>query len=181
MTEEKQPTTTIVNYMIVVFGAAFAFTAWRFVMSMDIWRDFPVSLQWYYFQALGGVAFLAPLSLTLLAVALRQSGPTARGVVDGPAGILGVTVLFVLLINTLLLLTIWLLAGWSAATFTGGKVLYYCRLLAEQTGMAIGSVGIARALDCRWRRPTGWVAISAWALGGSWILLSVLSASFTLL
>jgi hypothetical protein len=134
-----------------------------------------------HFQALGGVAFLAPLSLTLLAVALRQSGPPARGVVDGPAGILGVTVLFVLLINTLLLLTIWLLAGWSAATFTGGKVLYYCRLLAEQTGMAIGPVGIARALDCRWRRPTGWVAISAWALGGFWILLSVLSASFTLL
>ena len=87
----------------------------------------------------GGVAFLAPFSLTLLAIAVRQPRTRLRRVVAEPAAIVGLASLFILVTNTALLLGVMVLVGWSLATFTGGKVLYYCRLLAEQTGMAIGS------------------------------------------
>ena len=129
----------------------------------------------------GGVAFLAPFSLTLLAIAVRQPRTRLRRVVAEPAAIVGLSSLFILVTNTALLLGVMVLVGWSMATFTGGKVLYYCRLLAEQTGMAIGSAWLLQLLSGRRRRSAGWIDISAWVVGACWILLALASAVFTLM
>jgi hypothetical protein len=93
----------------------------------------------------------------------------------------GGTALLVLTVNTLLLVTLMLMVGWTIAVFTGGKVLYYCRLLAEQTGMAIAASCFVQALGGHLHKPKNWLDVSAWLLGSSWVLLSVLSAVFTLL
>ena len=129
----------------------------------------------------GGVAFLAPFSLTLLAIAVRQPRTRLRRVVAEPAAIVGLASLFILVTNTALLLGVMVLVGWSMATFTGGKVLYYCRLLGEQTRMAIGSAWLLQLLSGRRRRSTGWIDISAWVVGACWILLAFASAVFTLM
>jgi hypothetical protein len=181
MANRQHPKTTLLDMMLAVIGAAVAFASWRYIMSMPIWSDFPESLQWYYFQALGSVAFLAPLSLTLLAIARRQSRDRFRRVISEPSTVVGLSTLFVLATNTLLLLAIMILMGWSVATFADGKVLYYCRLLAEQTGMAIGSAWFIQALSGRFRKASGWVNVSAWVVGACWILLALASAAFTLL
>jgi hypothetical protein len=150
---------------------------------MPIWsgRGLSDSLQWYYFQALGTVAFLVPLSLTLLIVALRPPRPRLRRFISEPSVVVGLSVLFVLAVNTALLLTIMGLAGWSVATFTGGKVFYYCRLIAEQTEMAVGSTWFIQGVSGRCRPSRSWIDISAWALGACWIILAMASVVFTLL
>jgi hypothetical protein len=119
--------------------------------------------------------------LTLLAVTLRQPRPPLRRVISEPAAVVGLSVLFVLAINTALLLAVMGLVGWSLATFTGGKVLYYCRLLAEQTGMAVGSAYLAQAVGGRCRKPRGWMDVSGWVLGCCWMMLAIVSVVFTLL
>ncbi|WP_165074934.1 hypothetical protein [Paludisphaera rhizosphaerae] len=181
MTEPHRRAATIVDLMILVAGAAFAFAFWRTVASMAIWRQVPDSLQRYYFQALGTVALLAPLSLTLLAIALLRAGRPLRGVLADPAGVVGAATLLVLIADTAVLLAIWLATGWTLAQFTDGKVLYYCRLLAEQTGMAIAAAAVLRAASPRPARPLDWVDLFAWALAAAWILLALASAAFTLL
>jgi hypothetical protein len=98
-----------------------------------------------------------------------------------PAAVVGLSTFVVLATNTVLLLVIMILMGWSVATFTDGKVLYYCRLLAEQTGMAIGSAWFIQALGGRCRNAAGWANRSAWLVGACWILLALASAAFTLL
>jgi hypothetical protein len=176
---ENRQKVTIADVMILVVGAGVAFSAWRFIMRMPIWSGFPDSLQWYYFQALGMASFLAPLSLTLLVIAWRRH--QLRHAVSGPAAVVGLSAFFVLLINTGLLLTIMGLVGWSLSTFTDGKVLYFCRLLAEQTGMAIGSVWLIQVISGHCPESRSWIDISGWILGACWILLAVASIVFTLL
>jgi hypothetical protein len=181
MTLENRKKATIADVMILVVGAGVALSAWRFIMRMPIWSGFPDSLQWYYFQALGMASFLAPLSLTLLVIAWRRDRPRLRRVVSGPAAVVGLSAFFVLVINTTLLLTIMGLVGWSPSTFTGGKVFYFCRLLAEQTGMAIGSAWLIPLISGRCPGSRSWIDISGWILGACWILLAVASIVFTLL
>jgi hypothetical protein len=125
--------------------------------------------------------FLTPLSLTLLLIALLPPRPHLRRLVFQPAVIVGVSALFVLIVNTALLLTIMSLVGSPLATFTGGKVLYFCRLLAEQTGIAVGVTWFIQAVGGRSRRPQSWVDISGLVLGACWIILALASATFTLL
>src|SRR5262249_20445077 len=81
---------TIADAMLLIIGAGFALASWRYIMWMPVWSGFPYSLQYfhfqmwmsdrigfpnslqrYHFQALGTVAFLIPLSLSLLVIALR--------------------------------------------------------------------------------------------------------------
>jgi hypothetical protein len=181
MPQESLRKATIADAMVLIIGAGFALASWRYIMWMPVWSGFPDSLQWYHFQALGTVAFLTPLSLTLLVIALRPPRPRLRRVISEPAAIVGLSAFFVLVINTALLLTIMVLVGWPLATFTGGKVLYYCRLLAEQTGMAVGAAWFIQAVSGRCRRSKSWVDISGWVLGACWIMLAVASAVFTLL
>jgi hypothetical protein len=76
---------------------------------------------------------------------------------------------------------IMVLVGWSVSTFTGGKVIYYCRLLAEQTGMAIATAWLIQAISIGWRKPISWIDISAWVLGACWIIVAAASVIFTLL
>jgi hypothetical protein len=151
---------TIADAMLLIIGVGLSLAAWRGIMWMPIWTGFPDSLQWYYFQALGTVAFLTPLSLTLLVIVWRQPRHRLNRVATNPAAIVGLSAVFVLVINTALLLTIMGLVGWPLATFTGGKVLYYCRLLAEQTGMAVGAGWFIQAVSGRCRRSKSWVDIS---------------------
>jgi len=171
----------IADAMVLIIGAGLALASWRYIVWMPVWNGVPDSLQWYHFQALATVAFLTPLSLTVLVIALRPPRPRLRRVVSKPAGIVGLSALFVLVINTALLLTIMVLVGWPLATFTGGKVLYYCRLLAEQTGMAVGVEWLILAVSGRCRSTKSWVDISGSVLGACWIMLAVASAVFTLL
>jgi hypothetical protein len=172
---------TIADAMLLIIGAGLALAFWRYIMWMPVWSGFPDSLQWYHFQALGTVAFLIPLSLSLLVIALRPSRPRLRRLVTEPAAVVGLLAFFVLVIDTALLLMIMGLVGWSMATFTGGKVIYYCRLLAEQTGMAIATAWLMQAVSSRCRRPRSWIDISARVLGACWIILAVASVTFTLL
>ncbi|MDR3623216.1 MAG: hypothetical protein P4L85_27935 [Paludisphaera borealis] len=172
---------TIADAMVLTAGTAVAFTCWRSIIWMPVWSGLPNSPQWYYFQALGMVAFLAPLSLTLLVIALRPPRPRLGRVASTPAGVVGFSVLFVLAVDTALLVTVMGLVGFSLATFTDGKVLYFCRLLAEQTGMAIGSAWFIRVTCGRCHKPTGWVDYTGLVLGACWILLAVASIVFTLL
>jgi hypothetical protein len=167
--------------MLLVAGAGLALVAWRGILSMPIWQGFPDSLQWYYFQALGSAAFLTPLSLTLLIIALKPPRPPLRRIASEPAAVVGFSTLFVLTLNTVLLVAIMSLVGWSLATFTGGKVFYFCRLLAEQTGMAVGSVWCVLAIGGRCRKPKSWMDFSGWGLGLCWMILAVISILFTLL
>jgi hypothetical protein len=172
---------TIADGMLLVAGAGLAFFAWRGLLSMPIWRTLPDSLQRYYFQALGTVALLVPLSLCLLVVALRSPRPRLRRVVSEPAAVVGLSVLFVLIVDTALLLAVMGLAGGSPSTFANGKVLYYCRLLAEQAGMVVGSVWHMQAIGGRWPRSRNWMDIAGWVVGAYWIILAIISVAFTLL
>jgi hypothetical protein len=181
MAEKPRRRATIADAMLLIIGAGLALAFWRFIIRMPIWRGLPDSLESYYFQALGTVAFLTPLSLTLLGIALHQPRAQRRRVISEPAGIVGLSVLFVLVLNTALLLAIMVLVGWSMATFTGGKVLYYCRLLAEQTGMAVGAAWFIQAVSGRCRRARSWVDIVGLVLGACWIILAIASVVFTLL
>lgn len=184
MAESHRRAATIVDLMILVAGSAFAFAFWRAVASMaimEIWRQVPDSLQRYHFQALGTVALLAPLSLTLLAIALLRAGRPLRGVLAEPAGVVGAVTLIVLVADTAVLMAILLATGWTLAQFTDGKGLYYCRLLADQTGTAIAAAGVLRAASPRPARPLDWVDLFAGALAAAWILLGLASAAFTLL
>jgi hypothetical protein len=181
MPKKLRRSATLADVMLFVAGAGLAFFAWRGFLSMPVWRGFPDSLQWYYFQALGAVAFLAPLSLTLLAMTLRQPRPRLRRVISEPAAVVGLSVLFVLVFNTVLLLAVMGLVGFSVTEFTGGKVFYYCRLLAEQSGMAVGSVWFMQAIGGGCRKSRRWMDIPGWAIGAGWVILAVASAVFTLL
>jgi hypothetical protein len=181
MSKTPRRKATLADAMLFIAGTGLAFCAWRGMMSMPIWNGMPDSLQRYYFQALGAVAFLTPLSLTLLAIALRQPRPRLRRVVSEPAVVVGLSVLFVLAINTALLWAIMGMVGFSMATFTGGKVFYYCRLLAEQSGMAVGATWFIQIISGRFRKPRGWMDLLGSVLGVCWILLAVSSVVFTLL
>jgi hypothetical protein len=181
MAEKSRRRATIADVMLLIIGAGLALAFWRFIIRMPIWRGLSASPELYYFQVVGTVAFLTPLSLTLLVIALRQPRPQRRRVVSEPAGIVGLSAFFVLVINTALLLAIMVLVGWSVATFTGGKVLYYCRLLAEQTGMAVGVAWFGQGVSGRCRRARSWVDIAGLVLGGCWIILAIASVVFTLL
>lgn len=181
MPEQPRPRATIADAMILIFGAGIALAIWRRITRMPIWTDFPESLQWFHFQALGTVAFLTPLSLTLLVIAWRQPRRARRRVASEPAGLVGLSAFFVWVVDTALLLAIMGLVGWPLATFTGGKVMYYCRLIAEQTGMVIGAAWFIQAVGGRCRRPRSWVDVTGWLLGACWILLGLASAVFTLL
>jgi hypothetical protein len=172
---------TIADAMLLIIGVGLSLASWRYIMWMPVWVGFPDSLQWYHFQALGTVAFLSPLSMTLLVIALRPPRPRLRRIVSEPAAIVGLSSFFVLVINTVLVLTMMGLVGWQWTTFTGGKVLYYCRLLAEQTGMAVGTAWLIQAVSGRCGRSKSWVDICGWVLGACWIILAVASAVFTLL
>ena len=167
--------------MLLLIGAGLAFAFWRCIQRMPPWTEIRASLMWYYFQALGTVAFLTPLSLTLLVIALRQPRPRLHRVASEPAAIVGLSAAFVLVINTALLLTIMGLVGRPLVMFTGGWVLYYCRLLAEQTGMAVGAAWFIQAVSGRCRRSKSWVDVSGWVLGACWLMLAVACAGFTLL
>jgi hypothetical protein len=167
--------------MLLIIGLGLAFASWRYIMGMPIWRGFPDSLQWYHFQALGTVAFLTPLSLSLLVIALRPPRLRRRRLVTEPAIIVGLSAFVVLVIDTASLLMIMVLVGWSVSTFTGGKVIYYCRLLAEQTGMAIATAWLVQAVSTGCRKPRSWIDISAWVLGACWIIVAAASVIFTLL
>jgi hypothetical protein len=180
MPSDSRRKATIADAMLLTAGAAISFACWRAVLGMPVWNGFPDSLQWYYFQALGLVAFLAPLSLTLLVIALRPS-PRLRQVAPEPAGVVGLSTLFVLTVNTALLCVAMGLVGFSMATFTGGKVLYYCRLMAEQIGMAVGSIWLIQAVSGQFRRPSDWIDAIAFLLGACWILLALASIVFTLM
>jgi hypothetical protein len=179
----KQPRrkATIADAMLLIIGVGLAFSAWRGIMWMPMWRGVPESFQLYHFRALAMVAFLIPLSLSLLAIVLRPPRPRFRRLASEPAVVVGLSAFFVLVIDTALLLMLMGLVGWSMSTFTGGKVIYYCRLLAEQTGMAISTTWLIQAVSGRCRRPRSWIDISAWVLGAWWIILAVASVVFTLL
>ncbi len=181
MPDQPRRKATIADAMLQIIGAGLAFSAWRGLMWMPMWHGIPDSLQLYYFQGVATVAFLIPLSLSLLASALRPPRPRLRHLASEPAVVVGLTVLFVLIINTALLMMVMGLVGWPMSFFTGGKAIYYCRLLAEQTGMAIGSAWLTQALSGRCRWPMSWIDISAWILGACWILLAIGSVVFTLL
>ena len=55
------------------------------------------------------------------------------------------------------------------------------RLLAEQTGMTIGTAWFVHAMSGRCRGPSGWIDFTAIALGACWIVLAVASIAFTLM
>jgi hypothetical protein len=172
---------TISDVMWLIAGTAVAFTVWRTMMAMPIWSGFPDSLQWYYFQALGTTAFLTPFSLTLLLIEFRQPRLELTHLLTKPVGLVGFSVLFILTVDTALLALFMVLVGWPMATITGGKVFYYCRLIAEQTGMAVGSGFFIQISSRRYRKPSGWLDISGTVLAVCWMVLGIVSVLFTLL
>jgi hypothetical protein len=180
MTQKPRRKATIADAMLLIIGAGLSLACWRYIMWMPVWEGVPDSLQRLYFEALGTVAFLTPLSLTLLVIALLPPRRRLRRVVFQPAVIVGLSAFFVLIVNTALLRAIMSLVGSPHATFSSGKVLYFCRLLAEQTGMAVGATWFIQAVGGRCRRPTSWVDIFGWVLAACWIILALASAVFTL-
>ena len=175
---------TTIDAMILVAGTAAALTAWRGMLAMPALQDRSLrdSPQWYYFQALGTTALLIPLSLSLLAVVLRPPRPRFRRMLDRPAVIVGLTVLVVFAIDTAILLVFMMLVGFSQFNFVGGQALYYCRMLAEQSGMCLAVAWFTRAIARRCRGPMacGWLDRLGWALA-CWVLLAIGSSLFTLL
>ena len=169
---------TLADAMLGIAGIALAFAAWRGILLMPIWRTMPPSLEGYYFHAMALVALLTPLSLTMLIMALRQPRPPLRRVVSEPAVVVGLAVLFIFTFNTLVVGAVMGLVG-SLEIFTGGKVLYYCRMVAEQTGMAIATAWFTNALSGRFRGPVGTMDFAGGLLGLCWILLALLSMIFT--
>jgi hypothetical protein len=180
MPRSRRPA-TIADAMILTVGAAVSFACWRYVAWMPIWSAFRNSRRWYYLQALGTVAFLAPMSLSLLVVALRPPRPRIARVAAEPAGVVGFSTLLILAVDTAILLVLIGLVGFSSLMFTSARILFYCRLPAEQTGMTIGAAWFIRALSGRCRRPSGWIDFAAIALGACWIVLAVASIAFTLM
>jgi len=181
MPDPPRRNATLADAMLLVMVMGLALVAWRGFLSMAVWRGFPDSRQWYYFQSLGAVVVLTPLSLAPLALAFRHPRASLPDLVGEPAAVVGLSTLFVLAINTALLLTVIGLAGGSLETFTGGKVFYFCRSLAEQTGMAVGSGWLIQAVGRRVRKPRTWLDASGWLLGICWMILAVISVVFTLL
>ena len=72
---------TIADVMLQIIGVGLAFSAWRCLMWMPLWHGIPDSLQLYYFQGVATVAFLIPLSLSLLAMHYARRVP---GLVTSP-------------------------------------------------------------------------------------------------
>jgi hypothetical protein len=175
---------TTTDAMILVACLAAGLAAWRGVLATPIMQDrsFRGSVQWFYFQALGLTALLVPLSLSLLAMALRQPRPRFRRMLDPPAVIVGLTTLVVVTTDTTTLLTVRALVGPLTFDFPGSRVFYHGRMLAEQTGMCLLAAWCPRALAgrCRGPRGCGWLDRLGWALGAWWVLFAIGSAFFTL-
>lgn len=172
---------TIFDVMVVIVGMAIGLCAWKGFASTPIMSASHDSIQWYYFQALGATALLAPMSLTLLVLSLRQPRPRMHRLVQEPAVIVGLATLFILIINTALLFAVVALLGSNTAIFGQGKVLYFCKMLTEQVGMSIAVAWLIRAVGGRRRSRKTWLDIPGWALGACWISLAIVSAVYTLL
>jgi hypothetical protein len=175
----------MIDAMILVAGTATGLAGWRAVLAMAIMQDtsFRGSLQWFYFHALGLTTLLVPLSLGLLMMALRQPHPRLSRMLDRPALVVGLTVLIVFATNTAIRLALMGFVGFSISSFFGGKIFYYFRLLAEQTGMCLLVAWVPRAIAGRCRGPVscGWLDRLGWALWSCWVLLAIGSSIFTLI
>jgi hypothetical protein len=172
----------LLDVIILVAATGIGLAFWRGLQGSPVWTALPSdSLQWYWFQALGTITILVPLSLALLVLALRPPRPRLRRVARRPAPVVGLAALLVLALNVVVLLTVMGLLGRPYEDFTNGKNIYFCRLVSVQAGMAIALTWSVQALGGCYRRQANWLDVFGWVIGACWISLAVASSFWDLL
>jgi hypothetical protein len=174
---------TLLDAIILVAATAIGFALWRPALEL-MWIDmhnyyWPRNGRWFWYNAVRSVNLLAPWSLALLALSLRQ--PRAHRLASRPSVVVGIVVSAGLVMWAMLLLFAVSVKGGSPVHSVGGVHFRICLLLPSEVALSLTSIWLLQALGPGDGRRLDWLDTIGWVLGGCWIVLGLLSLALYLL